>query len=785
MNNYKQFELTLTLLDDLHTGSGLGDHQVDAFQARDRHGYPVISRQHFKGVLNTLAQEWLTLKYDKQPNKHSTPDTSEQNTEKFDATKIGLQPEETRAAITHLFDNNADEKHQVHLVFGSFYHDSSIPLTEESPYIIWSNSARGKELTNATNDNLALQRKTALNRAPKDKTLRSVEYVKAGAQFTSTLTLFAPPTSLKAYSNVLEELLKRVTRLGAKRHRGAGGVTLDVKDITKNDQQSRLGDDQSSCLENEPHTPSPSNLPTVSNASSTLKVTLKNTEPLRLPDTQQPGNIIPTQTYIASNKLRGALANTAKLLGKQSLFDALVQAPNITQRIAISAAYPKPNANSGSTFPWPQNMQQAKSQTSINEIPWWVTGPEKAIRDAFFPNESARKDFKRNKSPSYVTLNDAQNLDNLKKDSQQRDKQTGYYFTQDVSIHMRNKVGSRDELRNDDDSELFSEEVLPENGYFDATFSANTATLSELRSFFNTLQQASLPLCIGRGKAPCVIESISLVSESTPPDLTWNNSITLILTSDWLIYDPQTLTPYTQLNAACLNTAFKLDLNANEQAALEEGMQSFTETAHISGFNFATQLPTKPVNVICSGSVVHLPSNRSSGRFPEALASKLLEALKQRAYVGERTLQGCGRYLTYQGELSLEKYSAETGVTTAKNHRETLIQSAEKLMGSNNIKGSLSQWQAVKSRVQAMSQLSQPTSALKTYVEQLQKQTQKGKLAFIDNNTLFQSWEEKINTALEDTTDNGTDNIYKLSLHLLNAIIDQINTKKTTNQKGV
>ncbi len=775
MNNYKQFELTLTLLDDLHTGSGLGDHQVDAFQARDRHGYPVISRQHFKGVLNTLAQEWLKLKLNKPDKKP--------------ASDISVQQDATRAAITHLFNDNEGEKHQVHLVFGSFYLDSFAPLAEETPYIIWSSSARGKEHpreeTDSTNDNLALKHKIALNRAPKDKTLRSVEYVKAGAQFTSTLTLFAPQTSLEDYSSVLEELLKRVTRLGAKRHRGAGGVTLDVTDITQNGQQSRLEDNQASRLESEPHTPSSSNLSPVSNASSTLKITLKNTEPLRLPDTQQPGNIIPTQTYIASNKLRGALANTAKLLGKQSLFDALVQAPNVTQSISISAAYPKPNANSGSTFPWPQNMQQAKSEALKNELPWWVTGPEKAIRDAFFPNESARKDFKRNKSPSYVTLNDAQNLDNLKKDSQQRDKQTGYYFTQDVSIHMRNKVGSRDELRNDDDSELFSEEVLPENGYFDATFSANTATLSELHSLFNTLQQASLPLCIGRGKAPCIIESISQVSESTPSDLTWDNGITLVLTSDWLIYDPQTLTPYTQLNAACLNTAFKLDLNANEQAALEEGIQSFTETAHISGFNFATQLPTKPVNVICAGSALHIPASVNSSNVTEEVANKLLIAIKQHQHVGERTLQGCGRYLTYQGELSLEKHSAETEVTTEKNHRETLIQSAEDLMGSKNIKGSLSQWQAVKSYVQAMSQLSKPTSDLKEYVEKLQKQTQKGKLTFIDNNTLFQSWEEKINTALEDTTDNGTDNIYKLSLHLLDAIIDQMNTRKTTNQKGV
>ena len=52
-----RYAWTMTLVEDLHCGSGLGGSGIDALVARDRHGQPTIRWSHLKGLLRDSLRE--------------------------------------------------------------------------------------------------------------------------------------------------------------------------------------------------------------------------------------------------------------------------------------------------------------------------------------------------------------------------------------------------------------------------------------------------------------------------------------------------------------------------------------------------------------------------------------------------------------------------------------------------------------------------------------------------------------------------------------------------------
>ena len=200
--NYRHYELTLTAMEDLHTGTGMGGgSDVDAKQARDRHGLPVIRETHFKGL---LREAFLLLKR----MEKLTPDqvtTCEQLLGKEgpngfqDAGKCALTPfRTTPEALSHLHITASTSRKP----------GSRIPLTD---------------------------------------TLRNMEMVPANTVFTAKALIPDDPLSKTCF----ERLLRICTNVGCLRTRGNGRVSTKY---TSQEEQGNIPDNaavtdaQSTCL---------------------------------------------------------------------------------------------------------------------------------------------------------------------------------------------------------------------------------------------------------------------------------------------------------------------------------------------------------------------------------------------------------------------------------------------------------------------------------------------------------------------------------------------------------
>ncbi len=165
-------QLTVTVVEDLHTGAGTGSGDIDACVQRDRHGQPVIRSSHFKGLLREASDELFDL------------------LSGAERTKL----DEARVALLGAQGSNRGK-----LRLTSLYN------TKGGKTMVWG--ATGRALG---------------KRQPEGETLRFVEHVQAGTSFTGRLRV--PDSALR---DLLERLLKRIDRIGGNRNRGAGLAKLE------------------------------------------------------------------------------------------------------------------------------------------------------------------------------------------------------------------------------------------------------------------------------------------------------------------------------------------------------------------------------------------------------------------------------------------------------------------------------------------------------------------------------------------------------------------------------
>ncbi|WP_432464445.1 MULTISPECIES: RAMP superfamily CRISPR-associated protein [unclassified Agarivorans] len=667
--------LNLTLLDDMHTGNGLGHQLIDSLQAKDAKGNPVISRQHIKGLFKEAAD-----KYNLCINENSSD----------------------KAIFDKLLNSKLGEQEGTNLVFGSFYYNDLSNTETDEPYIVWSSSARGKNGDD-------------LNRAPKDDTLRAVEYVKAGSTFTAKVTLFSPDHLHQEYLDKIKLIFKRIDRIGASRNRGAGGLLLKATESESKNQANKNA---------------PLNI--AAQGSCYLRFNFTNLEPLRLPASQVPGNVIKTDNYVSSGKLRGALANLARLCQREDIFKALIEHQGIDYQVGLTNAYPGPDKTR--SLPWPHSVQLSKACALANsKLPWWAQGSSKQLKDtlnakATEPNEAVPS-FKRNKSPSYLYFKDAS------------DANTCFVHKQSKGIHMRNAVRTQYEQKLDDDSALFSEEVLVENSHFNASLSFNCPELAnKVANWFSQLKQQNTPFLLGRGMAPCEITETQVCEGKEPvyrllePQA---NSITLVLASEWLIYNQQNLQTEQELSIELVLQVFGLEDQFKSESFAGK-WESRSETCTLSGFNFATGLPKKALTVLAPGSVIRV-------EHPE-LVSALIACSKEVHAVGERTQQGLGRYWLYQGGLK-PQLKTKNSQSKSENIREQHHAIVNRLL-TENISGSKSQWLNLGSALKRLERQQTPKVTKQDINELLAKyesQSSAGLKAFMEGNrTLLKQWKKEL-----------------------------------------
>jgi len=203
--------LTAEFTSDAHLGSGSGGGGIDALIARDRHDRPVIWASHVEGVLRDAARR---LGRDEGA---------------FFGRAGG---EQQRAVFTSLYANDSPETH------------------------IWRSTAR----------------EAFDNRAPKDDTLRVIEYAPKGTKLVGEVEL--PASELPTLSRLVLE----VDALGGGRSTGAGRVKLSLSEATTPQRKA-------------------------SAPTGRLVLLLKNRDPLCITATATPDNLIPSLAFVPGRTL--------------------------------------------------------------------------------------------------------------------------------------------------------------------------------------------------------------------------------------------------------------------------------------------------------------------------------------------------------------------------------------------------------------------------------------------------------------------------------------------------
>jgi hypothetical protein len=575
------FRVDVTVVEDLHAGTGTGSEDVDALLARDRYGRPVVRSSHFKGLLREAGNELV---------KHSA--LNQQN-----LTRLLGDPGRGALQLT------------------------SLRLSEGGGSLVWFSTARQKE-----------------GRAPLHDTLRAVEHVAAGTSFNAELRLADP-----ACRDLLARLVRRMDRVGGDRNRGSGLVTARI----------------SPC--------SPPRTHAVPEKPSGLRLRLlfRNLEPLCLPATGHPGNLIYTQSFIRGQALRGALMAWSFRGGRDpgldgvSVGDALPLPPGIEQADTI--------------LPLPLSIMAEKPVGNSPALPWWAQAPHGPARFDGFADRT-RDGGEKPKRPDpheYVCRLDAD--------------ARWLCYTPELKVHLRNKKAGK---KPEEDADLFSTEEIAEDTLFQAelVFEDESSAARFLKTYAPVLSGADW-LAVGRGGRPvAVAQAVEFLA--APVIAAPGDAWTLTLTSDLVLRGPN-LGFLDNLGIETL--AGFAGVPANPGWRIKE---AFVETEPLHGFNAASGLPRAPALSIRRGSCWCI-EGPGSGTMAKTLATK--------AALGERTHEGCGRFAV--GLQPLDRIEAPRGADqeVRSNGRETLRATAARLTRGIDMQKqpSLSQLQWLRARALA------------------------------------------------------------------------------------
>ncbi len=520
--NWVRCKITAELLADAHFGSGSGGSGIDALVARDRHNRPVIWASHIEGVLRDAARRLQ----------------GDQTADDFFGRAGGQRQ---RAIFTSLYTADTPESH------------------------IWRSAAR----------------QSFDNRAPKDDTLRAMEFVPKGTRFEGQVEL--PESDLP----LLERLVKEVDALGSGRASGAGRLKLSLKKLPLSERK-------------------------VAAPTEHLRLLLRNIDPLCITATATPDNLIPSLTFVPGRAMLGTLADWLIVEDKRDIASLLTSG-----HISVSDALPLPEAPADleavEVLPAPLSLQSEKPKGSAGPVPWWAQ-PKAAVKriDAW----TATEKLKRPEDDLFVYRAHL-NADWIA-------------FRPALRVRLRN---GRPDPRQPEPS-LFAVEEIAEDTYFVAELRGALDAMKQLAKELEPVLAGQRWIRVGRSGAP--VEVVRLVwlqenannsnSISVPADPKDNKTFRLTLTSDLLVRD-EFLRWRTSLDEGALQ-----ELLGTNNIHLKRSTQDWVM---VHGFNGTSRLWRMPAVAIRRGSVFEV-----SGQGVAALASRVVQG----RWLGERTHEGFGRF---------------------------------------------------------------------------------------------------------------------------------------------
>jgi hypothetical protein len=519
------YTLTITLEDDMHTGAGLESGEIDAVVAKDRHGKPIIPATHLKGVMRDNACKLTGLTSD-----------------------------------------------QVNALFGK-------KQAQSGAVILTSAYWQGKEYTPMI---MGFSAREEGSRIAKEGSLRQIEYIPAGSEFTAQIYL-----KNDALKEDLIQVLQVTDRLGSRRSRGAGQLSLTleafqplIKQITQ---------------------PTP---------TKQLRLMLKNLSPLVLPQTGVPGNIISTQSFIRGQTLLGALTGYALSQGKKDMANKM-----LSGAISVGNAYPLPekeretaSIHDWEVLPIPLYLQSPKSTPENSEFPHWAkpeAHPYRALNVKEDLNALADRDdenrgekTKRPHEDEYV--------------AKFGDNQPWLRYQPQTTVRLRNHFT---------DEKLFAIEEIAEHTCFmvDIQFE-NEKDCHQFMMQFAEVLSGQAWLTIGRGGAPVQVTHYSTsVPQSAKPE---RDDLYLTFTSDWIVRGE--------------HLGFLEGLDAKAWRGLvgvePKLIKDMTDFEWVYGHNATSGLPRASAVAIRRGSTWRLKN------------TEFITKLLNKSVYGERTDEGYGRY---------------------------------------------------------------------------------------------------------------------------------------------
>jgi hypothetical protein len=521
--NWVRQTLTAELLSDAHLGSGSGGGGIDALVARDRYDRPVIWASHVEGVLRDAARR---LRGDDEAGE-------------FFGRAGG---ERQRAVFTSLYAVNHPESH------------------------IWRGAAR----------------KAFHNRAPKNETLRAVEYVPKGTTLIGQVEL---PASQLA---TLQRLVQEIDALGGGRSTGAGRVKLTLSEVA-------------------------SALRAVGTPTGRLTLLLKNRDPLCITATATPDNLIPSLAFVPGRTLLGSIAAWLIAEGERNTASLLTSG-----KILVSDALPLPCAPSRveevEVLPAPLTLQSEKPEGVAGDVPWWAhpTAPAKRLDEWTRVDDRTRK-LKRPEDDLFVA----------------REAANGEWtsFRPERRVRLRN---GRPDPRQPDAS-LFAIEQIVEDTYFLAELCGPVQVLRDLAEKLSPVLEGCRWLRVGRAGAP--VEVAQVAWSAAPVEAKTVNEGLLTLTSDLLVRD-EYLRWRTELDVGALR-----EVVGDPEIVIEKTnrgkLGALQDSVMIHGFNGTSRLWRMPAAAIRRGSVFKISGPG---------VARLAERAARNEWLGERTHEGFGRF---------------------------------------------------------------------------------------------------------------------------------------------
>lgn len=458
--------LTAEFLSDAHLGSGSAGGGIDALVARDRHDRPVIWSSHIEGVLRDAARR---LRGDGEAGN-------------FFGRAGG---EQQRAVFTSLYAKDSPESR------------------------IWRSTAR----------------EAFDNRAPKDDTLRVIEYVPKGTKLAGEVEL--PATQL----DTLKRLVQEVDALGGGRSTGAGRVKLSLSEVASPSRKTGA-------------------------STGRLVLLLENRDPLCITATATPDNLIPSLAFVPGRTLLGAIA--AWLIAEG---DRETAAMLTSGKVSVSDALPLPHAparlDGVEVLPAPLSLQSEKPKGVVGDLPWWAqpTAPTKRL-DAW----GAKEKLKRPEDDLFVYRASA--------------SEAWTTFRPARRVRLRN--GRPDPTRAD--ASLFAIEQLVEETHFLAELHGSADDLKKLAEKLGPVLGGQRWLRVGRAGAPVGVAQHAW-SGDTPVAKAVAKAL-LTLTSDLLVRDEH-LRWRTALDDAALEDLLGCDVQLGTSVQDSVMVHGFNGTSRL------------------------------------------------------------------------------------------------------------------------------------------------------------------------------------------------------------